>query len=483
VADVLFVQPDVGQNRTYKIMHREQTYMLPLTYLHLAGVLEQEGYSVKIIDARIRKNTKEIIKKELDKRPILVGFSCMIGGQLLSLIDLSKLVKKYAPDIPIVWGGVHPTFFPLQTIKEPYVDIIVKGEGEIATLEVCEALAKNRDFRRIKGIVYKNNGGIFNNPNGSYVDLDTLPFPAWHLIKEDIHRYLSGGFFTISTSRGCPHGCTFCYNLKFNKKYRALSSEKVLDQIEYIVGKYGMRKISFLDDDFAANPKRVKEICKGLKERGINIDFRCDMRIDAIEDSIIKEMAEAGLKIVFTGVETGSSNILDKSNKRISLVQTKRAANILKEFGICADYSFTCGYPWETYDDIMATIEIAQYLHDLDPRSRCTLELLTPNYGTPLYEELQNDYGFEPKDDLEYWAKVNWKNTYGKVWIKDPAFYEYFIIMFYLQFHPLGREGFPRLRRFMYPLKWWIDFRFKKKILKPAPEFKLLNYIVKKIIS
>ncbi|MBI5182952.1 MAG: B12-binding domain-containing radical SAM protein [Nitrospinae bacterium] len=482
MADVLFIQPDIAQNWAYRIMHREERYIPPLTYLHLSSVLEEKGYSVKIIDARIRRDTKEIIKRELDKRPILVGFSCMIGGQLLSLIDLSKLVKRYAPDIPVVWGGVHPSFFPLQTIREPYVDIIVKGEGEISILRLCEALVKDKDLKRINGIVYKDNGEVFNNPNSSYVDLDTLPFPAWHLIKEDIHRYLYGGFFTISTSRGCPHGCRFCYNLKFNKRYRALSSEKVLDQIEYIVSRYGIRRISFLDDNFVANPKRVKDICKGFKERGINIEFRCDMRIDAIEDSIIEEMAETGLKIIFTGVETGSSKILDKSNKGISLVQIKRAAKILKRFDICADYSFICGYPWETYGDIMATIEIAQYLHDLDPRSRCTLELLTPNYGTPLYEELQNDYGFEPKENLEYWAKVNWKNTYGKVWIKDPIFYEYLIIIFYLRFYPVGREGFPRLKRFIYPLKWWIDLRFKKRILKPAPEFRLLNYLVKMII-
>ena len=176
------------------------------------------------------------------------------------------LCEKAKSDCPIVWGGVHPTLLPEQTASNGYVDVVVRGEGELIVKDLANALASHKPLDNVLGITYRSGRVIKSNPDGKVIDLDAIPVDLpYDLLKMKRYPSVKSGRFHIQTSRGCPHRCGFCYNSLFNKnKWRAKSAERVLDEIEYILEKFPQVKIiDPIDDNFFVDEDRVKQICNG----------------------------------------------------------------------------------------------------------------------------------------------------------------------------------------------------------------------------
>lgn len=202
---------------------------IPLPLLYIAWALRKKAFDVEIFDARLQDiNTIE------DKNYLFVGITSMTGEMLKSAIEAAKYIRNMNPAIPIVWGGVHVSLLPEQSLKSPYVDIVVRGEGELTVQELAETLLNRENLNSIAGISFKRQGVILTNPDRKFMDLDEIDIELPYDII-DLKQY-SNVDFPLHTSRGCPWKCTFCYNLVFNKrKYRSKSVERVLDEIEYVV--------------------------------------------------------------------------------------------------------------------------------------------------------------------------------------------------------------------------------------------------------
>jgi len=207
---------------------------MPEGLLAVATPLDVAGYKVRIIDQRLDAEWEQSLISELKTGPVCVGVTAMTGPQIDGALKASKLVKRNS-NVPVVWGGIHPTLLPRQTLENENIDIVVQEEGEETFLELVNALAAHRPLDGIKGIWWKNGGNIIENPPRPYIDLASQPLPSFHLV--DLKRYTAGlNYLPLETSRGCVFNCAFCYNTRFHhRKWRYLTPEQALYRLMFLV--------------------------------------------------------------------------------------------------------------------------------------------------------------------------------------------------------------------------------------------------------
>jgi len=392
---------------------------LPLSVLQLAAYIMERGYQVKVFDMRIQDINE--IKNEI-KDFSIIGFSCMTGLQIKYGLEFAKYVRQINDKVQFIWGGVHPTLFPEESLKNPLVDFIVKGEGEESLYELLETLCngKTANIDDIKGIGYKQNGLPKVNADREFLDMEQLPLAAYQLV--DITRYpniLTA--FDYQSSRGCPFRCAFCYNTAFNKrKYRAKSPEKVVDELSNLCNKFNVKKFSFNDDEFFINKNRVEKICSLIIEKNLKIEWNASCRLDIIRkypDPLMKLIRESGCKNLNFGAESGSPEILKKITKDITTEDILLGAKHTIDNGIIPYMSFMGGFPGETIEDTLKTKEIITELKKINPHILSNgIFIFNPYPGTPLYEEAIK-LGANLPDTFEGWGNYIFKYDADLPWV------------------------------------------------------------------
>ena len=381
---ILLVQPPIPPE--VELYSTAEMVAPSMGLAYLAAVLEQHGYKVEILDAPAFQLTYEKIPTEVERRkPDIVGVTATTAVAP-SALKTAQMVKDAVPEALVVMGGPHITFLPEETMKaEPSIQIGVIGEGEYTLLDLVKTWEKNGNLKEVKGVIYRENGSLkYAEPRPLIENLDELPFPARHLLP--MERYKVFGkheiLGLIFTSRGCPFNCTFCSSsLIFGKKFRARSPKNVVDEVEEFVEQYKSNHIEFVDDLFIFDKKRVKEICRELKERGLDVLWVCSARVDTVDGEIFKVIRDAGCIMVYLGVESGVQRVLNLMRKGIKVEQSVRAVKLAKEAGLQVVASFVLGIPGETWEEAMETIRFAK---KLDP-DFVQFSLATPFPGTELY--------------------------------------------------------------------------------------------------
>lgn len=385
-------------------MFRHDTHFLssgdndiPIGLCYIAANLEKYGHEVKILDGQvvpeIENELEFIIKKENYE---IIGFSS-VTQTASGTIRLSNIVKKINPKITTIVGGVHPTVMGGEVLNQmPDIDIAAIGEGEITIVEILEYLQGKKHLNEIDGIAYRDEKNkIINNKKREIIkNLDDIPFPAYHLI--DITKYTPppGLFFRkpivgMITARGCPFNCNFCADrVIWQGVCRLRKPESVLQEVELLAKKYGVKEIKFFDDTFTVNRKRTIEICEGIINLNLNIIWRCSSRVDSVDPELLLLMKKAGLRSISYGVESGDEEILKKMNKRIKLDQIRNAVKWSKEIGIETKGFFLLNYPGDTVETTEKTIAFSRELN-LDFAG---FNLIFPSYGTQVRKEIEENY-------------------------------------------------------------------------------------------
>src|SRR3989344_1494667 len=397
---------------------------VPLALLQLAAVLEKYGHEVKIID-NIADRDSQILEKGEDYlrygipeeillrrikefNPVLVGISGMFTAQLNDVLSMSKLVKKYKKNIPVViGGGVANAEEVIKFLEnEKSVDIIVYGEGEYTLLELVEgySLGKTK-LKDIKGIYYRDKTGkvIKNEKRQWEFHLDNIPFPAYHLIdmdyyldlpkKKQIYYRTRDDYrtITLSTSRGCPERCHFCaVFLTMGRLWRGFSPEYVVEHIKLLVNKYNVEQIHIEDDNFSHHVERAREIMDLMIKDKVKVkwDPSSGLRADKIDEDLIVKMKKSGCTRVNVAPEVGNQEVLDKIiKKRMSLNAVVQVAKWCKKHKLPLQAFFVIGFPGETKRDIQMTVDFAKMLmrkYDVIVSGAMNA---TQFYGTEMYKE------------------------------------------------------------------------------------------------
>lgn len=386
----LFISPDgdISDSRYMRI---------PMGILYIAAVLEQEGHVVKVICSDLFKYTDDEMKKIIEaEKPDIVGITC-VTCNYRNGAKYAKIAKDIDKNIVVVIGGVHTSFTYEKTLSEyPDIDFVSIGEGEITSKELWSELEKNRgksvpksSYSHIKGLAFVDeNKKVIRTPYREYIkDLDSLPYPARHLVPvtEYQKRNLEAHLFA---SRGCAYNCKFCLLPKTEGNYRKRDPQKVVEEIEYLINTYNYKLFKFVDNSFSTDKKSIIELCSEIKNRNLNIMWRCQTRVDLLDEKILNLMIEAGCKEILVGVESASNRILNQVyNKKITVDNIKNTFRMGREMGLLVTPSFVIGYPDETPEELEATKQLIIELYK-DNYRHPRMCFLTPFPGTEIADSV-----------------------------------------------------------------------------------------------
>ncbi|MEI6597390.1 MAG: radical SAM protein [bacterium] len=354
------------------VRYLTRSYSQPLGVLYLVSYVRKkfpEKFKFDLIDQAIADLTSEQVLEEVKKiNPDIVGFSCL-SLDADQMQEIAGLIKKALPDCLIFLGGPYASVFYDQALERTNIDIVIIGEGEKTFAELIQRFLDKQPLDNVKGTAYKKDGKIILAPPRELVDnLDSLPFPAWDLI--DFKKYsklpsmnlysAAKPWSIIFTSRGCPYHCLYCHNI-FGKKARFRSAENVIEEIEILTKKYGVKEIQIVDDVFNLDLNRAKKICDLIVDRGIKIKicFPNGVRADRMDRELIKKLKNAGCYSVTCAIETASLRLQKEINKNLDLDRVKQVIAWLDEEGIITHGFCMLGFPGETEEEMEMTIKYA----------------------------------------------------------------------------------------------------------------------------
>ena len=425
--------PGVRGDRTVVLVHpcatRRRSVQpwcdLPLELIAVGSPLARAGYRVRIIDQRIDPGWRQALRGELGRSPVCVGVTSTTGPQLRHALEVSQAVKAES-DVPVVWGGIHATLLPEQTLERPDIDFVVQGEGERTFEELVAALERGGPVGDIAGVWRKDGGRIIRGAPRPFIDLDAEPPLDYGLV--DVARYTRTVFgvkrLSFSTSRGCTYPCAFCYSTVVHRRcFRALSPDVAVAQLEAFTRRYGVRGIFPTDANFFLDLDRARAILEGVVRRGLDLVFtRLHIRFDTLrrltgED--LKLLERAGVKCLALGVESGAERIRRMLHKPIDEADLHAANARFRSSSIMPMYFFMLGFPTETRPELKATVDLFMKLAADNPRAYVSVNTFAPFPGTELFE-LAVAEGLTPPTRLEDWFSFSYRHlgAHG-AWLSD----------------------------------------------------------------
>ncbi len=424
----------------------------PLGILYVGGALRQAGHDVEVLHFtpdEIDEYAAEIARKN----PSLVGISAFTCNQTRFSADLSRKIKARC-GAPLVWGGVHASLVPEQTLAEPFVDMVVIGEGEETAVELADAIINGKDLKQIKSIGYKRNGElVFTEQRPLIEDLDKYRID-WELV--DIERYLvpmwgsSRRVINFVTSRGCWFKCGFCYNLKFNKgRWRGHSTEFVLAEIRKLKENYGVDGIRFYDDNLFGRKKRALEILTAM-----DLPWEGEFRVGYINEDLARKLVETKCQGICFGLESGNDRILRLINKGQSVDDIVRGVAIMAKYPqIRFSATLILANPTETREEVRNTVDVCLKLWRIHPRIKISLGTFLPFPGVPLYDMVKKS-GYVPPRRTEDWEVLN--RTYRRralpwtPWVTDKDQRDFIRATRYALLLSLGNLRVPLINKIPY---------------------------------
>lgn len=366
----------------------------PLGILYIAAVLEQAGHDVAVIDAAAQRLDVAGTVREVEQfRPDIIGVGSFTVTFETTKV-LGRALREAFPSMPLVLGSYHVTLVPHQAMGNSDFDIGVLGEGEHTMLELVDWAQGRRQLDDIDGIVYKKDDGQlqFTSPRKKFKDLDSLPFPARHLLPPNIYKPVpvdDHAFpkFAMVTSRGCPHACAFCQ--KSRSGYRSHSATYVADELEHLVMEFGVRDIAFVDSLFCSNKRRVHAICDEFIRRGLHevVSWTCSSRVEVVDRPLLEKMKAAGCWRTRFGIESGNDDVLDFISKGITKEKIRNAITWADEVGLRPKAFLMVGHMPDTRETILETIAFAKSL----PLHDVTVQINTLLPETPQMEVWQRE--------------------------------------------------------------------------------------------
>ncbi|MFH1351955.1 MAG: radical SAM protein, partial [bacterium] len=411
-AKVVFVRPpNLQKSGEWK---KQGVIRCPLNLGMLASYIRESGnYDCSIVDFEVlpAETPFQMAEIILKQSPKYVCFTTLTP-RFPVVVKISQEIMKLDSSVVTIVGGSHVTGTPMTSMYEGIKYGIV-GEGETALLELIDTLEKKRDTGAIKNLLYRKDGKIKVNPVRPFIkDLDSLPFPAWDLMKideyEDPTYFGKGPHLALFTSRGCPYDCIFCASeVTWKKKLRFRSAESVVDEIRYIADTLKVKNIAFFDDSFAADRKRAIDICNRLTAENLNVHYSVQFRADYVSEELVNALKKSGCCFAGIGVESGNVDILKKIGKKETKDQFRRAIRIMKEANLTCFASYIFGHPGDTHETIKETMEFAFEL-DAD---QSKFMVLASYPGTQVYQlacrkGLVDPYSFQQMEASNFYDSV-----------------------------------------------------------------------------
>jgi hypothetical protein len=402
---------------------RPKNRRFPLSVMAVGAGLPQ-GTAWEIVDGnRPDVDVLAEISAWVERAPVkAVAFTVMPGPQLVHAVPLTKALKEKYPRLPVVWGGNFPSLYPTPVLNAPYVDWVVRGQGEHTFVELLDVLDGNRDPKTVAGLAFREADGThWIGPERKWVGPNELPAPPYH--KIDAGDYLQPTFLgrrsgVYQMSIGCPYGCKFCGVISvFGSREQMETPARTATHLTFLAKRYGMDSVHFYDNNFFIGEAHARELADRLAPLGLH--WWVEARVDALlrfSDDTWRKLARAGLVMVFCGAESGSDESLKKMNKKITTAQVLEVAARSRQHGIIPEFSFVFGDPDNPEPEIEATLAFVRRLKGVNP----DMEMITHFY-TPMPQRRGTYGGVDAVGTtpmhLEQWIEPEWV---GWMTFEDP---------------------------------------------------------------
>lgn len=369
-----------------------QTITQPMGLMYIGAVLKNAGYEPRIHDCAIDYKNLKILRNTIQQwKPDFIGISIIIT-ELEQTKDIMALIRTMLPGVPVIFGGPWPSADPEEAIKKFGADYVVLGEGEKVFPELIDAIHNGRSVASIPGTASVINGQVKINP-GRFLtedELNALPFPAWELLDHKLYAKMPSGaavgcrrYMAIVTSRGCPFKCAYCHRT-MGKSFRKRTAESVLAEMEQLRFQHGFKEFEIVDDCFNLDRERMYAILTGIRDRldDIKLHFGNGLRADMLEPEDMLLFKQAGTVSAGFAIETSSPRLQKTIHKNLNIDKAMVAINASIKAGIYSTGLFMIGFPTETYEEAVATVDFAvrSALH------RASFMLVTAFGGTELAE-------------------------------------------------------------------------------------------------
>ena len=376
----------------------------PLGIASLGAVLEREGHEVRLIDDSI--DPDEVIREGIEWSDV-VGVSALTSNARRAC-EIGRWAKERGKFTVV--GGPHPTVAPEFFLDDGAFDVTVQSEGDYVLPELLENVDRPDRWHNIRNLTFRRDGAQIQTERRPFIkDLDALPFPAYHLY--DMPRYfrcMVNPGIPIVSSRGCPYACTFCDAEMTPRNYRALSAERTVELIDFLMKRYDPPQLFFFDDLFTINKKRVMKICEEIIRRGIFFEWSAESRVDTVSFELLRMMRKAGCIKLYYGLESGSPRQLISMKKSVTPEGILRGAKLNRQIGMYFKFFIIYGFPGETDEDHECTKEIVRKAmpHNI------AVSLLVPHKGTEVYEQVKDRLLRRPEDvEYGYWHRTEmWRH-------------------------------------------------------------------------
>ena len=415
---------------------------IPIGITLLAAVAEKKGHRVRILDVGLELDPARSLFAAFAQVPYdIAGISCM-SVEFLGGLETARQIRECSPRTHIIFGGQHPTIMPEQSMKADCIDSICLGEGEDVWTEFLDRMSGDEPLEGVAGLWFRREGEIVRNaPRNSYVDVDSVPMPAYHLL--DIERYFDLDFvrfptvhrraIQIFTSRGCPYRCIYCHDL-FGKRFRGRKPELVFEEVRLLHDRYGIREFMVEDDIFNMDLARAKRICDLVIASGLKLGFQFGngVRLERFDEELMRKLAEAGTHHMAIAVESANDRIQKLIKKHLKLARFNEILGWARKYDIETLGFFMLGFPGETVAEINQTIRFACESHF----DEALFSIATPYAGTELNDLVRATGSFEGGSDIhDEWEGVvrvrseEW--DYRKLkWLQRKAYFLFFFSRF-----------------------------------------------------
>ena len=382
----------------------------PLGLLSLASSIREQGFTPVVIDGAITSNFLSLIVEE-SRNAFAFGVSVLTGPMIRNAVAASRVVRASRPDLPVIYGGWHPTLLSAQTLREDFVDIVVRHQGEKTLIEILQRQAAGASLDLVAGCWFKCNGNIITNADRPASPLSSLPTPAYDLVDfESYARIAKGRRLPYATSIGCPYACNYCTDMVFyNRRFNPQSVSSVVTEIVRLVNKHGLDEIALVDSNFLVDTRRALSLARGFIESNVKFRWTFQASTDLLcrlSDEEVWLLARSGVSHIGFGTESASPEILRKMHKGHQKIEDMfEAARKCRDAGIRVTYNLIFGYPGEEERHRRETLRVMGQIAERFENVTFSPNLFTPYPGIPIWPELRQAGLSEPQS-LEEWASV-----------------------------------------------------------------------------
>jgi len=401
-------------------------FTMPLALLAIGSALDPEAYEVVIVDGRLEDDPAAAVLAHLEGA-VCLGVTVLTGAPLKDALDISRAVKRARPDLPVVWGGWHPSMFGRECLSEPSVDVAVQGQGEETFAEIVRRLQAGETLEGCAGCAFRDPGGTARlNPPRAMRPVAGFPEHDYGLIPVERFFALKGKRqLDFISSQGCNFRCAFCSDpFVYGRKWVGLDPVRMADRLQELWDRYRFDDVNFQDETFFTKRDRVQAFAARVVASGMSFTWAATMRADQGErlpDEAWRLCKRSGLRRLLVGVESGSDEMLRRIRKDVTIAQVFHTAGKMVEHGIGGHFPFIVGFPGESDESIEATLRCARRLRAMSPEFQTPIFYYKPYPGSAIFEQAQAQ-GFRLPATLEEWSQFDYVQGDPGPWVSPEKF-------------------------------------------------------------